>query len=285
MKFKPIHWILIAVFLIEVCTLGVWLGTRKTNNTSNPENPVKQTELLLAYDANEDGSFNLLSLFANIDDPNITFKYDEKEYAYNIPLIELTDAYSSFEKYQALEQDATEELWVKFKEQVNIFTNQRANQEHAVIDYIRNVASSGYNVPHEQLYNNLGAYTINASTTINNWQAVFADYIIRDDHNNVTNELALGATVRIGDKDYNAILYTIVNSDGDTNNDSTAPEVSVHILFGDNIISDIATSEATIYYLKPDGSEYFAHSNLKVAYTATGNEARYRDLLILGGLQ
>lgn len=282
MKFKPIHWILIVVLLVEACVLGVWFGTR---NTSHPDDTTKQTELLLTYDANEDGSFSLLSLFANIAELNIAFQHNDHEYTYNVSLVELVDAYSNFDKYKVMEKDATEELWTKFKEQVGIIANQRANQEHAAIEYIRNVASSGYNVPHEQLYNNLGAYTINASTTINNWQSVFSDYIVRDENNNVTNELALGATVRIKEQDYDAIVYTMVNSDGNDNNNSTAPEVSVHILFGDHIISDIPTSDATIYYLKPDGSEYFAHSDVKLTYMATGNEARYRDLLILGGLQ
>lgn len=281
MKFKPIHWILIVVLLIEACILGICLGTRNKSaaTVSTP------AELLLTYDTNEDGSFTLLSLFANADEPEITFQYGEKQYVYDSPLVELVDAYRQFEKFKTLEPTATEDLWIEFQEHVSTAINARTNQEHAAIEYIRNIASSGYNVPHEQLHNNMGYYTINATTTINNWNDIFADYIIKDDSGNVPTELAMGATVRIDETDHNAIVYTVVNSDSDTKNNSTAPEVSVHILFGDYILDDINLSNATIYYLRPDGSEYFAHSDVKLHYLAAGNEARYRDILILGGLQ
>lgn len=285
MKLKPIHWILIATLLIEACILGIWVGRHLGDDTSHPTNTSQLTELPLTYEINEDGSFSLLSMFSSVNKPDINFQYNEQSYSYDISLVELVEAYQKFEKYQAIETDATEALWTEFKEHVSAAVSKRTNQEHAAIEYIRNIAASEYNVPHEQLYNNTGAYTINATTTINHWNTVFSDYLLQDDSGNVPNELALGATVQIDKNDYNALVYTVVNSDGDDKNNNTAPEVSVHILFGDHILSDIALSDATIYYLKPDGSEYFAHSDIKVTYMATGNEARYRDLLILGGLQ
>lgn len=279
-KLKPMHWILIAVLLVEAIVLGIWFGTRH-QATEQPQ----QTELLLHYDANEDGSFSLLSLLANAEEPVLQFTYQDVEYTYDDALVVLVDAYKSFEKFQELEPQATQELWSVFQDQLTIATHQQTNKQHASIEYIRNIAKTVYEVPHEQLYNNQGVYTINTTTTINNWESVFKDYIIKDKNGVMVSEIALGATIRIGKTDYNAIVYTLVNADSDSSNNSTAQEVSVHILFGDHILSDIPLSDATIYYLKPDGSSYFAHSDIKLTYMATNNEARYRDILILGGLQ
>lgn len=281
MKLKAIHWVLIAVLLIEAVVLGIWFGTK---DNQEPPSDVKPTELLLTYDANEDGSYNLLSLLAAVEEPDIAFTFNDVEYKYDASLVELVDAYRSLGNYKKLQEDATEELWAEFQNQVMIATRKNTNKQHASIQYIRNIATN-YGIPHEHMYDNNGMYTINTTTTINNWEAIFADYIIKDENGAAVNELAMGATVRIGETDYNALVYTVVNPDGDANNNSTAQEVSVHILFGVDILQDIATSDATIYYLKPDGSEYFAHSDIKVTYMATSNEARYRDLLSLGGLQ
>ena len=281
-KLKPIHWILIAVILIEAIVLGVWFGGRSVENSPTPTTP---TELLLNYTANEDGSFTLLSMLQNAEDINVSFTYNDKTYTYDTDLVTFTEAYQNFEKYQELEPDATKELWEEFQNYVSGEVNQHVNKQHASIEYIRNIAKSGYSVPHEQLYENRGLYTINATTTIDNWNAIFADYILTDEAGNTVNELALGATIRIGETDYRAMVYTIIHSDNDNTNNHSAQEVAVHILFGDHMLSDITLSDATIYYLKPDGSEYFAHSKLKVTYTASSNEARYRDILILGGLQ
>lgn len=279
-KLKPLHWILIAVLLVEAIVLGVWFGSR--GETPQVE---QQTELLLNYNANEDGSFSLLSLIATAEAPTLKFTYQDKEYTYDMSLIEMVEAYKSFDKFKEYEPEATNELWLEFQDQLTIATHRQTNKQHASIEYIRDIAKDGYGVPHEQLYDNRGMYTINAVTTINNWESVFKDYLVKGENGETVSELALGATVRIGDKDYNAIVYTMVNADEDSSNNSTAEEVSVHILFGDHILSDIDLSEATIYYLKPDGSAYFAHSNIKLTYMANSNEARYRDILILGGLQ
>lgn len=281
-QLKPIHWILIAVLLIEAVVLGIWFGGRGIETPTTPTTP---TELLLNYNANEDGSFTLLSMLQNAEDIDVSFTHSDHTYTYDTDLVTLTEAYRSLEKYQELEPDATEAVWQAFQECVSGEVNQHVNKQHASIEYIRNIAKSGYNVPHEQLYENRGLYTINATTTIDNWNAIFADYVLKDNNGNAVNELALGATIRIGETDYRAIVYTIIHSDNDDKNNHSAQEVAVHILFGDHMLSDITLSDATIYYLKPDGSEYFAHSNLKVTYTASSNEARYRDILILGGLQ
>ena len=279
-KLKPLHWILIAVLLVEAIVLGVWFGAKQnTNPTGSPD------ELKLTYEQNTDGSFTLLSLLNNASDIDVQFSHADTEYSYDVDLVQVVDAYRDIEKYKAIEPNATEELWNAFKDAVSGAVNKQVNQQHASIEYIRNIAKSGYNVPHEQLYNNHGMYTINTTTTIDNWTSVFAPYILSDTEGKTVNELAMGATIRIGSTDYPAIVYTSLHPDEDKNNNDTAPEVTVHILFGDHIISDIALSDATIYYLKPDGSEYFAHSNIKVTYMASGNEARYRDILIMGGLQ
>ena len=279
-KLKPLHWILIAVLLVEAIVLGVWFGAKQNSKpTGSPD------ELKLTYEQNADGSFTLLSLLNNASDIDVQFSHADTEYSYDVDLVQVVDAYRDIEKYKTIEPNATEELWNAFKDAVSGAVNQQVNQPHASIEYIRNIAKSGYNVPHEQLYNNHGMYTINTTTTIDNWTSVFAPYILTDTEGKTVNELAMGATIRIGSTDYPAIVYTSLHPDEDKNNNDTAPEVTVHILFGDHIISDIALSDATIYYLKPDGSEYFAHSNIKVTYMASGNEARYRDILIMGGLQ
>lgn len=279
-KLKPLHWILIAVLLVEAIVLGVWFGAKQNSKpTGSPD------ELKLTYEQNADGSFTLLSLLNNASDIDVQFSHADTEYSYDVDLVQVVDAYRDIEKYKTIEPNATEELWNAFKDAVSGAVNQQVNQPHASIEYIRNIAKSGYNVPHEQLYNNHGMYTINTTTTIDNWTSVFAPYILTDTEGKTVNELAMGATIRIGNTDYPAIVYTSLHPDEDKNNNDTAPEVTVHILFGDHIISDIALSDATIYYLTPDGSKYFAHSNIKVTYMASGNEARYRDILIMGGLQ
>jgi hypothetical protein len=278
MKLKPLHWVLIAILLIEAIVLGAMIGTNMTSQNTSPN----KSELLVTYTSNEKGQYELLSIFAEENSEPISFKADGNTYTTDKSISEITEAYRNFNQFEVLFPNATKGMWSEYKFAVDAYIDAKLKKEHPVMEYVRGIASKWYGVNHELLYNNSGFYTINTETTINAWESIFKSYQIKE-NNNAINEMALGATVVIDDISYNAIAYMVVSDDGDAKNNSTAKEVSVHIVFGDKFMKDITGSTAMVYYLNPDGTTYIGHSEIPIVFMADTVEARYRDLAIAGG--
>lgn len=279
MKLKPIHIILIVLLLVEAIVLGVVLGKNHSSNTQ-PAN--KQTELLVTYEANKDGSYNLLSIFDAAEEPKITFTYNDTAYTFDHPLVDIVESFRSYEEFAKIQENATEEMWSAYTDAVSRHVAEALQTEHTVLGYIRDIAKTWYGVNHELLYNNNGFYTLNAFTTINQFEAIFAEYRIEKD-GAAASEMALGATVEIEGTKYPALVYMVITDDGNSENNATANEVSVHVVFGDKFLDDISNKPVKIYYCSPDGSKYIGHSDMKVSFFANIVESKYRDMYTTGG--
>ena len=277
MTVKPIHIVLIAIVVIEIIALGCILGWKETfaRSTHNPE-------LLITYDADSNGRYSVLSLFENMQEPDITFQYNDTDYVFDQNIINITSAYRSYDTFTSLQENATPEMWHAYKDAVARNVAETLRQEHPVMTYIRNIASAWYNVPDSLLQSNQGFYTLNAYASITQWESVFSQYRIQQ-NNSAANEMALGAIVKIDDIEYPAIAYMVITDDGDDKNNATASEVTIHVVFGDDFLNDVNAQDATITYLTPDGSQIAGYSEMKVQFFASPIESRYRELSIIGG--
>lgn len=277
MKLKPIHIILIVIVVIEIIVLGCILGWKGTfaGSTHNPE-------LLITYDADSNGRYSVLSLFENMQEPDITFQYNGTEYVFDQNIINITSAYRSYDTFTSLQANATPEMWNAYKDAVSRHVAETLRQEHPVMTYIRNIASAWYNVPDSLLQSNQGFYTLNTYASIAQWESVFSQYRIQQ-NNSAANEMALGAIVKIDNIEYPAIAYMVITDDGDDKNNATASEVTIHVVFGKDFLQDINAQDATITYLTPDGSQIAGYSEMKVQFFASPIESRYRELSLIGG--
>lgn len=279
MKLKSIHIILIIVLVIEIIVLSAVLIKKKPNNTATQSESIK---LPVTYETNENGEYKILSIFDTLEEPIISFKYNDNTYVFDHNIIDVVESEQNYDKFAKLQPDATKEMWDAYKEAVAINFSQVINTEHSIMQYIRNIASSWYGVNKNLLHQNNGFYTLNSTTTIAKWESVFSKYRIQQ-NNQAANEMAIGATVKIDDMVYPAIAYMVISDDGNTENNSEKQEVSIYVVFGDKFIEDMNNKTATICYYSPDGSTQVGHSEMKVNFFASLIESKYREMSIIGG--
>lgn len=275
-KLKPLHWILIAVLLVEIITC-IWFFTRPTNNVLPND-----TELTLQCEQ-ADGVYTLHSIFDEAEVTTFKFVDNAQEYVFDSNVVDMIEFYRNQESFSRFYPTASDTAWAAYKEAVETYLDEQVNQQHAGLEYIKSVATEWYQVESNTTFNNNGFYTIQTTTTLNEWLPLFEQYQLSG-YDGTLDEMALSAILRINDTQYPAMVYMRVMADSDTTNNDTAPEVTISVLFGDSFIQDFSNSEATLYFLKPDGSEYFAHSTLQIAFHANLTENHYRALhQMIGG--
>lgn len=277
MKFKPIHIILVIVLLIESIVLGVTLAHRITPTDITTKDCVA---IPVTYEANEDATYQVLSLFDKHEVPAFTFADDTNTYNFTGDAAQFINYYQNEELFNAAYPDASPEAWTAYKSAVMQAARDATNTEHTQLQYVKKVANGWYGTPTNIMVDNLGYYTLNMSTTIASWATAF-DGILPMSNGTQINELALPAIVRVGDdgEEYNAMIMMVINDDGNTANNASANEVHINVYFGAKLMKDFHNQPIHIYTMNGEGTQYLSYMKINASFTAQVMETRYRDIL------
>lgn len=276
MKLKPIHYILIIILIVEIA-ICAWVLLRPTNSGLPND-----TQLDITYE-NVDNVYAISSIFNDAEITPFSFECDGQDFVFDGNVVDMVEMYKNKEAFAQYYQNATADAWVAYQTATSEYIEKQMETQHASLNYIQSIATQWYNVEPQTTLNNNGLYTIQAYSTLNEWVPLFSEYQING-YDKILDEMALAAIVQIGEQQHHALVYMRVLADNDPQNNETAPEVSITVLFGDAIMNDFDNAETTIYFLRPDGSEYFAHSKLSLTFHANTTESYYRTLSnIVGG--
>ena len=275
-KLKPIHYVLIGILILEIIACA-WIFLRPT-----PDTLPSDTELILTYER-VDNAYAISSVFKDAEMSTFNFADATQELVFDGNVVDMVEMYQNIERFAQRYPNASAEAWTAYKTAAEEYLYQQMGQQHASFDYIKSVATKWYNVEPQTTLNNKGFYAMHATSTLNEWIPLFSEYQI-EGYDKILDEMALSAVLQIGETQHPALVYMRVVADGDTTNNDVAQEVSISILFGDTFLENLNATEATLYFMRPDGSEYFAHSNLTITFLADTIESYYRTFnKIVGG--
>jgi hypothetical protein len=270
-KIKPIHWILIALILVEIVAVVLFCIPRSQSN----EIP-QMVELSTTYDKTQSGlceiqtpiqEENNLSLdFVKASNPDETLHFNGTPFRMSM-------LHESFTEFQEMFKDSTKDDWNSYRDTAYSYTSDLLATDNNAFSYACSIASGWYNVTPSCFSRNAGIYAITLQSTSNHWNQVFEQYLYKFQDGTVADEIALPASVVINKHTYSAMVYM----------SRAADKVTMRFMFGETYIDDFTKQTVDIYIFDANAQNALAHTIIEAEFLASETEIAYRKVFNSGG--